>query len=213
MNAGDIATRVQNAFGDSNGVFITDAMIWDWINEGQMEIIRETEINVATATGISRATMVAGLDISSYILLTDVYYGTRPLSLFTRESINRLGLGEFPEGVPEAYYTIGKKVYVFPTPQASDATTYSTWYVAAAATVDGASDTLDIPLSMHGDLANFCIMKAHQRNENWNAANELKTEFYKNIGQRKFEGLSHDDTYHTVGIDVADVDYPPYGFA
>jgi hypothetical protein len=209
MLASAIATRVKKSFGDSAGVLIDDTMIFDWINEAQHEIVRETHCLRSTATIASASSFSTGQAVNSgnYMLIIDVYYGNKPLSLTDRDTINRLGLAELETQEPRSYYMDGPLLYVFPIPTSTDTTDVVVHFVPVPTVVTAAGDTPQVPVVWHPDLADYCIMKAHERNENFRAAEYYEKRFLNKMSQRKFEGFANDDTYRTIGMDPMDVDY------
>jgi hypothetical protein len=208
MLVSEIITRVQNNFGDSNQVMIYDSHIIDWINEGILEIVRETQcISKREDTLLASAfNNSLGVGIADMILLKRIYYDTQALLLLEPEALDRLGYIS-QTGIPAGYYTEGNQIFLYPTPIATDTTTMHIYYVPKPAIVATVSDQIGIPFYYHGDLAEWCLAKAHERNENYRASEVVMTRFMKNISKRKFESLSRDDTYRTIAPDVMDYDY------
>lgn len=208
MLVSEIITRVQNNFGDSNQVMIFDNHIIDWINEGMLEIVRETQCISKLENSIQAAAFNnnAGVAVADMILLKRVYYGADPLLLIEPETMDRLGY--LPQvGIPTGYYTEGSRIFMYPTPTSTDTTVVTIFYVPAPATVLTVAESPGIPFYYHGDLAEWCLAKAHERNENYRASEVVMTRFMKNISKRKFESLSRDDTYRTIQPDVMDQEY------
>lgn len=206
MDTAGILRRVKNLFGDSNSIIIDDTMIVDWINEGQLEIARETAYRLATTTDTAD-NFIGGKSITDLILLKGVRYGDTPLALIDLETLHRMYDPTLVEGIPEYYYTDGEGIYLFPTPEASDTTTCTIRYVDAPTDLASSGSALDLPVKYHNDLVTYCIHKAHERNENWRAAEYYKAEFIKGISQRKFEAEYRDDSFHTKGADPSDIEF------
>lgn len=208
MIVSEIISRVQNGFGDSNQIIIRDPHVIDWINEGMVEIVRETQCLSKRESSIvaSAFNNVAGVGINDMMLLKRVYYGNDALLLLDSEALDRMGF--VPQtGIPKGYYMEGSKILLFPTPTATDATQMTIFYVPAPVNVTTAADIPGIPFFFHGDLAEWCLAKAHERNENFRAAELIMNRFRANLSTRKFESLSQDDSYRTVQADVMDMDY------
>jgi hypothetical protein len=208
MLVSEVITRVQNGFGDSNQVMIYDTHIMDWINEGMLEIVRETQCisKMENSMQASAFNNNAGVGIADMILLKRVYYDTTSLLLLEPESLDRLGYA--PQGgVPVGYYTEGSRIFLYPNPPTTDTTKITIFYVPAPVAVTATGDAIGIPFYLHGDLAEWCLAKAHERNENYRAAEVIMTRFMKNLSKRKFESLSRDDTYRTVQPDPMDQEY------
>lgn len=206
MDTAGVIRRVQNLFGDANEIVITKTMIVDWINEGQIEIARETAYRTATATD-DASNFRTGKALSDLILMKGISYDGTPLVVTDLETIQRMHDPSNFEGVPEFYYTDGEGVYLFPNPTSTDSTTCTIRYVDAPTDLTDENDSLDIPAKYHNDLVDYCISKAHERNENWRAAEYYLAKFMKGISQRKFEAEYRDDTFYSKGVDPLDVEF------
>lgn len=208
MNTAGVVTRVKSLFGDSNEIFINDSNIVDWINEAQLEICRETHYKVGTSTANNAQAFRTGVTLTDALLIRTITYGTTPLSLMDTETIDRMGLRELSDGIPQAYYFVGPAIYLFPKPESTDTTTVTVSYVKAPTDLTTTGSSLDIPVVYHNDLCNFIVMRAHERNENYRAAELYEAKFRASLGQRRYEGLSQDDSYRMVGPDI--MDYSAY---
>lgn len=210
MTPTEIATRVRNKFGDTRGSVLKDAMFIDSINEACVEIVRETlclhaEQSAIAVTGFRRGT---GVTLSAnFILIKEVFYDDVPLALIDNETISRMNYYTLPDGIPEAYYMLGQEIFMFPNPLSTDTNTCMVSYVPMPAPITAIGNTIPIPVNYHNDVAEFCLILAHERNENWRAAEAIREKFYKNIAQRKYESLSQDDTFRQIGPDIMDQDY------
>jgi hypothetical protein len=208
VDTAGVISRVRAIFGDSAGVVLKDEHIVAWINDAQLDIARETEYKVLTDSTNDASDFIGGVEIENMLLLRRVAYGSKPLALVDKESIDRMGVYSASGTTPQAYYMDGESIFLFPEPSATDTTTVNISYVGAPTDLATSSSDLDIPIRFHTDLVNFCIARAHERNENWAAARTYDERFRANVAQRKFETQSQDDTFHTVGPDIMDND--PY---
>jgi len=209
MTPTQIAARVRNRFGDTRGSIIKDDLIIDGINEACVEIVRETlclvDSNTGAASGFRSGT---GFPVGDpFIVIREVIYDTRPLALIDKETISRMGYWVLPDGVPEAYYLEGTRIYLFPNPASTDTTTCTVTFVPMPAVITALIDTIPIPENLHGDVAEFCLALAHERNENWRGAENSRKIFNQNISRRKYEMQSQDDTYRVIAPDIMDQDF------
>ncbi len=206
MLASDITGRIKTLFGDSNGIIVTDAMILQWIADAEAEIARETQWNIYNDTADAQDYQ-NGYYITELILISRVRYDFTPLALIDNETLDRLSLTETPAGIPKAYYTIGESIYLFPAPVAGDLTQVRVQYVALPGVPGAVEDPLNTPDRYRNDVVNYCISKAHERNENFRAAEMYWTRFMAGVAQRRFESLTADDSFTVVGPDYEDVAY------
>lgn len=203
MPTADVIRKVQRQIGDDNEILISQDDIVDYINEGQKIIARETLYRTTTTTAAA-SEFRDGETVSDMIILERIYYGTRPLALVDKETIDRMDLAELTDGIPQAYYRQGTSIYLFPTPASSDATTVTVHYVDLPTTLTSEASPLDIPALYEDDLVIFCKARANERNENFRAASEFMSQFMSGLAQRKYEAQSQDDSFYTVGPDYED---------
>lgn len=206
MELQGVITRVQNLFGDSRGVIITPAMILDWVNDAHLDIVRETQYLSTNNTSPANF-FIGGNPIGDMVLLKRVMYGTKPLAMMDVESIDRLGMRESAPGIPQGYYMDGESVFLFPDPLGDDETEVNVIYVVAPTEYTDPGDLLDVPIRYHTDVVTYCIGKAHERNENYRAAEMYAAKFMSGVAQRRFESLTQDDSFTVVGSDYEDEFY------
>lgn len=207
MNTAGVIARVQSIFGDANGVFITNTHIVDWINNGQLEIARETQYKISTDASTYQANdFIAGVNITTALLIKKIKYDTRYLALIDSETPDRMSTPFAEDENPRAYYIIGQSIFLYPAPASTDVTQMTVTFVSAPTDLASEASALDIPVRFHNDLCNFVIGRAHERNENWRAAEYYEQKFRASLAQRKFESMSGDDSFYSVGPDALDHD-------
>jgi hypothetical protein len=176
----NIASRIKTLFGDTAGVQVTDTIILDWINDAQREISMQHE-NLFQKT--STANLVAGTN--SYAL---------PADLLTLQGVQLKGssTGVFydlqflsPEGVDQMYPNwqdptdTGTPIYFFrgdagqvvliPTPATSVAGAIQYTYSRYTVDLVAIGNALDVPEYYHQTILEYCLMKAYEMDENWEA--------------------------------------------
>lgn len=206
MQTSALIARVKNVFGDSNNVLLSDAMILDWINEASLEIAREVRYKITRDPSNTASDFIAGVDFGDALLINKVFYGSEPLALIDNETPDRMGTSVFEPQVPRAYYLEGTKLYLWPVPANTDSTTITVVYAAAPTVLTDPGTAIDCPTKFHNDIANYVLSKANERNENWRAAEYYLLKWEKGFGQRKYEGLSQDDSSYQIGPDAMDYD-------
>lgn len=212
MLASDVITPARLLFGDTNAVIATDAACIAFLNDAMREIAREvlTFRTIVTTTGNA---VRSGYDMSavaSLILINRVTYDGEPLALMTEEEIDRLMIATTPDGTPVGYYTSGELLKFFPNPVSGDTTAVAISYskLLTAATTTGS--TVSMPDTWRTELIDFIVMRLHERNENWRAAELYEKRFRGSLANRKYEGMTRDDTFLQVSPDFNDLDYGMY---
>lgn len=189
MNVGTYVRRVQSGFGDFNEVAISREEIIDWLNEAQAYVVRETQCIKAT---LQEAANNFPVIIQDLFLIDAAAYGESLLRFTNTEHIE--DWYKTPQrGIPQAYYYDANQIQLWPAPTASDATVVSIRYVASPEILDsgtGDSTELEVPVPFHNDLVIFGLVRAHEKNENYRAAEMKMQEFTANVAHRRFE-LQH----------------------
>jgi hypothetical protein len=209
MNVATAMRKVQRLFGDDNNVILNDQDIWDWIDEAQMQIIRKTHCLTKTATGAA-STYPLNLP-ADYIMAKRITYGPNndvllPILIDDLDDadINPAGTNDSPA----YYYIANKQVNLFPNKGSTDTTNnVSFTYVCAAAAITGTGIALDTPLSFHEDIVRYCVMRAHERNENYRAQDMSNTIFEGMSGERMHEATLNEDGFYVIRDDPGDSDY------
>lgn len=204
MNTAAVIRKVQRAFGDSNEIVITKTDIVDWINEAQIEIVRETGYR-STSSATAASTFIGGKTIADMLLCKSVTYDDRRLTLVGDDYVFNLQMQEEAYDEPQYYYMQGISIHLWPEPEASDSTSVTVLYVDAPTDLADDTGTLDLPVTYHEDIVRFCIMRAHERNENFRASEKAEQQFKEHIGQRRFESHSQDDSYPQIQSDYEDI--------
>lgn len=213
MNTAGVISRVKNLFGDSNNVLATTAKVVDLINDGQEYIAIETHYKQGSSAVASASSFRGGYSsITNAIIFESVTYGDTVgedilLQLVDEETISRLGLINVPDGTPEFYYLDGQTIYLFPEPLSTDTTNVLVKYISLPTSLADENATLDIPAVFHGDLCNFILMRLHELNENFRAAEYYQDKFNRSIGERKFNLLSGDDSFRQIQPDPMDIGF------
>jgi hypothetical protein len=180
MLVSEIQTQVKNIFGDTAQAQITDAMILDWINNGQMDICRKSECLEAPYT----ANLVAGTDQYAYpadfIKEQRLMVNGIKMVRLTLSSIDML----FPDRLSAPmqsstlyYFHWQRKFNLYPVPPASVTGGLVVWYVRYAATLTAPGNTPEIPTMFHEDLVRFCLWHAWEQDQEWGAAQQAKQDY------------------------------------
>lgn len=199
MDVPTLIRNVQRTFGDDNQVFITEADVMDWVNDGQMEIVRETGCLVATVTPAASAfpyTLPA-----DFIRVARVRYGTYSLDLIRLEDLEAKKFDLTSKDTPFFYYLKNDTICLFPDPTDSDATVVTFEYLKTPTVITTTAGLLTVPVHFHADLILWCVMKAHERNENYRAMELALQRFKNNLSVRVDDTDNADETYPVIRDD------------
>lgn len=178
-----IAKRVKRLFGDESGVQVTNDDVIDWLNDAMVEAaVQNGSINIQrryapALEGFTEVTLpdsvnLAAVHTVSYRNGSDSAY--TPLTFISFNQFEQL----FPDwnkskarGCPEFYTTASKgRFYVYPAPSVDDGLGYSVLYNSFFSEVTDLLVTMDISPRYFQYLLEYCLMKAYEMDENWEAA-------------------------------------------
>lgn len=215
MLLADLATQVKRRFGDQIGSVITDTDIIAWVNEGCLEIAKQTKVNfLETSTTVTAYLAASSLiPISNgitveYVKFDDVFLDIKDYRLFE----GNLAV----VGRPQWYYQQGFSsnsyaLKLYPAPDASMGTSVIKLGQQSSPTVVTALiDTIPIPVTFHPDLMNFCLVRAHERNKDWQGMDKATQAFNAGLTNRVTQAETVEDS-NPVVTDVFE-SYGPVGF-
>lgn len=197
-----IASRVKRQFGDESGVQVTDNDIMMWLNDAMTEAaVQNTSINLKRITLASIAGtslyQITGFDtlLSAVHSISYRPSASQPyvnLVFLSHTAFNEL----FPEwknttdrGTPQFYMTESTGTFtVYPPPAVTDAQAFSILFNSFFTDYQDLEDPMEISPRYFQYLLEYCLMKAYEMDENWEAA-DRKASFI----QSTLNSLSSDD--------------------
>lgn len=216
MNVQDIVTRVRRNFGDEAAVQLTDDDIIRWINDGQIEIVKN---NQAALQKTDLIDLVAGT--SQYVLPADLLL-LRSLryqypDMLSFKAIIYKNMQEFDatiDGWDGSAYSTGHpsfftmyegKAILFPTPDTSVTDGLKVLYNQKPADVSSLVDSLSLPLIYHNTIYRFCMWQASLLDEDHEVGIMYQNTFQDDMG--KLNGRENaDPTEHYPTVTVLDFD-------
>jgi hypothetical protein len=197
-----LVRKVQRLFGDTAAeVVISQADIFDWVDEAQLQITRKTHCCTKTLTGLAANTFPLALP-EDWIMTKRLVYGTTILKFVEIDDLDALSYdATVPTDSPSVYYIFNRKINLYPNKGATDATQLQHDFVCAPAPILSISTALDVPLSYHEDIARYCIMRAHERNENYKAQQISSDVFEALSGERLQESSNPNEDNYVVRDD------------
>lgn len=199
MLVSEIGTRVKRAFGDEAGVQIDDNDIIRWVNDAQKEISSAQSILETSAT----TSIVAGTE--SYALPSDVQNlisiwcgGIKLEAMSMREAEERiLKIGDNavqPNGVPEIVWIWAETMHLWPIPSTSATGALKVFYSRFPIEVTSINDTPELDTKYHNIIVDYCLQKAYELDEDWQASQTKATQVSQNLS-----GLANDEKWTVQG--------------
>lgn len=213
VKGNQIAARVKRQFGDESGVQVTDSDVMMWLNDALREAaIQNSNINLKrkyvpciadeVSYPLPDATNVIGVHSIQYRASDGERY--LPLMYASTAQMDQLfpdwNSGYTPNnagsGTP-AFYSVGAsgKFIVYPAPEATYGLGFSILYSSMFTETSDLNVGLEISPRYYQYLVEYCLMKAYEMDENWEAA-DRKASYI----QSTLNVLSVDDANMNQGI-------------
>lgn len=192
MNVQDVITRIRRTFGDEAAVQIQDEDIIRWINDGQIEIVKNNEAAlqrtgfIDLVTGVSQYTLPSDL----LILRTLRYKYTNMLSFVALKYMN---MQQFDESIdswdgtlygnshPQIFTLFEGKATLFPTPDQDAVSGLKILYNQQPSDVVLITDNLSVPLIYHNTIVSYCMWQASLLDEDHEPALMYKSTFQQDM--------------------------------
>ncbi len=204
MLVSEIKRRVQRRFGDASNIVITSQDIFDWVNDAQLEIVRQTACLTTIATADASTYSADGVALTAdFVRSLRVTYNLSgdelPLDFASVDELDNLGVSvTLVKDVPRLYYHKNNRLYLYPSPTATDTNDIKHEFVRQAALVSNDADTPQIPSMYHSDIVTFCMIRAYERDQNYRAMDMAQREFLSAESSRRDDAIVQDDTYLAV---------------
>lgn len=185
----DIVTRVQRTFGDESAVQVQDADIIRWINDACREVVMQhenllmAEQKIDSTVGVRSYAAPADCYTINTIMYRDSddeqasFYALRYLS---NPQMTQLADGwhgdDYGNGTPQVFSRNADNTFVIhPAPDVSRNEAILVRYAKYASDVTSSLDEIPIPAYYHMYVLDYCLMKAYEMDEDWEAADRKAT--------------------------------------
>jgi hypothetical protein len=188
MLVSDALRKIKRQFGDEYNVVIIDQDIFDWIHEAELDIIRSVSDNDLT---LSVPSSTFPLSIPEKVTIKRVSINHKTLMYITLPQLDMMRLNELEQGETQYWYFQGAKVYLYPVPTVGT-TTISVTYVKAPDEIVSSAGSFTVPEVYHEDVVRFCLSRAHNKNQNFRAAEAEMEAYDRRVSNRRNEAQSPD---------------------
>lgn len=192
MIVSDVITRVRRTFGDDAAVQVTDADVIRWINDGQIEIVKNNDSALQKTAFVD---LVLGQ--STYSLPTDLLIlrslRYKFVDMLSFSSLRYKNMQEFDDSIdgwdgtgytqgnPVFFTTYEGKAILFPTPNQSLVSGLKVLYNRTPTDVVANGDSLSLPLLYHNTIVKYCMSQASLLDEDHDPALMYKTDFQSDM--------------------------------
>lgn len=185
MTAQSVATDVQEKFGDTGQVQITDTMLLRWINAAQQEIAS----NGLTLEGNAVTNLLAGQSSYSLAAIASEIRDVSQVSV-NGNFIEIMKWNDFSQFVgsnasSSEYPSIGAlyagKLVLWPAPSVSVVQGLNVYYSAYPAPISSLSDPLSVPDRFYQAMCDRVLSQALELDENFDAAQVKQGHFESQV--------------------------------
>ncbi len=201
MMLSEIKTRVKRQFGDESGVQITDDDILRWVNDAQRKIVMNNE-GLLEKSAVANSTInVQEYDLPvDLLLLRAIMYKGPGDSLYIK--LKGYTFAEFNDyvdgwsgtterGIPICYTVHASKIVAFPVPDHTQTAAFKVYYTRKP----------DLPVLYHDSVVNYCLQKAYELDEDFEASTAKSTEVVSDLSLlRGREDWKVQETYPLITI-------------
>jgi hypothetical protein len=212
VNVQDVITRVRRTFGDEAAVQVTDDDVIRWINDAQIEVVKNNDGALQKSAFID---LVANQ--STYVLPTDLlllrslrYKYTDMLSFSNLKYKNMQQFDDSLDGWDGSAYSAANpqfftmyegKAILFPTPDRSVTAGLKVLYSQKPTDVLTPLSTLALPLIYHNTIFKYCMWQASLLDEDHEPALMYRGDFMEDMGTlQSNETQDPTSTYHTITV-------------
>lgn len=210
MDLGEIKDEVKSQSGDESGALITDADITRWVNFGQIDLVRKTDVLQEHAETDAVASDGSYTVPDDYVKLRRVTYDGQKLARTNLEELDNLHPNRDktnPTGTPTHYYVWGRKLWVYPAPANLGVGLLDIYYVPRPAELINDSDIPEVPVTMHEDLVRYCLARAKEKDEETQDAQNIMADYENRVMLSRDESQNEEiDSYPAVRL-VSGDDY------
>jgi len=201
MNVTTLTRKVRRLFGDTEAeIIIQQQDIYDWIDEAQLQITRKTHCLSKSATATADLFPLT-LPVD-WIMSKRLVYGKTVLKFVEIDDLDALSFDStVPTDEPSVYYIFNKQINLYPNKGVNDTTQIQHDYICAPTPVTSVSVPLDVPISYHEDIVRYCIMRSHERNENYKAQQISSDTLEAYAGERQQEANNPNEENYVVRDD------------
>ena len=211
----DIANRVKRQFGDEVGAQITDAIILDWINDGQREIVARTDelYQVKSTSNTTAGTADYSLPTiaANIIRMHRVFYKGQevtPLSIQQAEELYPdKDVTPRPTGTP-IHYWIWADTLTFNIAPDSTGTNLTIYYQRYPIALSVIGDALTLPERYHLKVKDYCLAQAAELDDDDERAQSKMAVLNQDLDQmQRDQYWLNQDSYPFVTISAEDMYY------
>ena len=185
LRVSDIIARVERQFGDEANIQVEDADIIRWINDAQRELALHNNLLQARAVaGVVKGQAEYTLPLDILTVRSIRHNGQKLQPMSAQEAEERI-TNTTESGQPQYFWVWSQRVTLYPTPDTTITEGLQIFYSRQPASVAVATDIPELPVQYHNRIVEYCLQKAYELDENWQAAQVKGQQFQDGVNELK----------------------------
>lgn len=208
MNLGQLKDKVRRLMGDESGTILTDDFLLDWINEGELDIVKKTEcLEASTSWAASTSSQTYALP-SNFMYAKRVSLDGVALKAVTMEDADFItgAIDEDTYTFPAAagtYYIWNSNLYI--SAQSSNTGNVVLHYIKYPTELSTDTTDLSIPRHMQDDLIRYVCAKCRERLDEMDEARFAQADYNAEVTESAaIENWQTKDSYPAVRLAYGD---------
>ena len=194
MLVADALRKIKRQFGDEYNVVIIDQDIFDWIHDAELDIIRSTADNDLTIQVASTAFPAV---IPDKVNIKRVAVNNVALTYITLPQLDMMRLNTVTTGGPQYWFLEAGNAHLWPVPD-SPISVDITYVKTPDTMVDAATADFTVPEAFHEDVVKYCLARAHNKNQNFRAAESEMEQYDRRVSTRRNEAQAPETALYKI---------------
>lgn len=201
----DITTRVLREFGDEASVEINEDDVIRWVNDGLKYIIVSNDLLQTTGTINSVANQSEYPFPADMLSMHAMFYNNLRVKFMKfsefNEYIKTTDPNQNSAGTPWMYTRWSTNFTLYPKPDTAIAAGIKLYYLKRPAELTVPEDPVPLPVEYHPELVKYCLQRAYQTDEDWDAAQIMRDQFVDGIDRLKEQETFQDrESYPSITV-------------
>jgi len=205
------ADRIRRQFGDTSAVLITDAAVYDWINDAMRDIVLSNDLLAIRATTATVANQISYKIPNDLLQLHHVSFGGEPLEESNMQEVvnsvtnmdDPVSAG-YPTGTPQFFWFYGNQLFLYPAPATSSSSDLLVYYNRMPVEITAMVDIPELPARYDNRIMEYCLAQAAELDDDTDKYSAKKTEFKQGVADTRDLEQGTNDVYSSVTVSPAD---------
>lgn len=198
---GQLQTALNRQFGDESAVQVALTDVVRWINQAQLEIVKDNNILRSTGTvDLVAGTYAISLATLNVLTIKALHLNGAPIRFVPFEQYEQTIQKNDPlrtnVNTPTMWTEWAGTLYLYPTPSTSYPGGLTVYFQQSPADISSASDKLSVPDIYFNAVLQYCLQQAYELDENWSGSQVKAEQFQSSIMSLAEKGSSPSSEFY-----------------